>query len=198
MVQSGTGAQASQSVAILFPNAIRLTNTIGKGEIIAFCDESTSWQQSPFGIENPIPEWQRKAAQQDILRQWENILLSDRNPQLELRFFGRETVEGRKLDHILVVDPARGPIHLWVDEAGKLAQLQYPRITPRGFGTQVLDRFVEYKTHEGITMPSRIKTTADGQDYMESRVARIEYNRAITRGELSRMKPGMPGAAPAR
>jgi hypothetical protein len=188
LVQSDGGTKAAQVLRIIAPHVIHLTSELGPGlKMTAFFDGTRSWATSPWGNDEPLVDWQAKAAAQDLVRELEFLLLSDRDPDRTLDYLERTDVQGKPAEGIRIVDKQAGEVKLWIDAAsGEPVKLEYPRIVARGRGPLVTDLFSDVRDVGGIRMPFKISTLSDGAPYMDTVVVKMEYNTGLTVAELAR------------
>lgn len=181
MVNLAADGRAKATFEIVFPNAIRLTTDSPLGEVTAFSDGKTAWASSVLGVDEALPEWQVRAARQDLFRQLEFLLQSDRDPDKKVEFVERSQVEARPADVIQITSGVAGTIRFWIDVAsGDVLELEYRRIVARGTGPVVADFFSDYRwVNNTLRIPFHTHTLSDGQPYMDTRVLRAEYNRGL-------------------
>ena len=194
MVASATGSKARQTVEIIFPRTIRLTNTVETTEITAFFDGVSGWIKSPWGVDDPLPAWQRTAAQQDVGRQLESLLQSDHDSRKTVEYLGSSEAGGNMADVLSISAPGAGAIRLVIDvETGDPLRLEYHRIGPRGPGPLITDFYSDYrKVAFGLRIPFRVRTLSDGKPYMETVITSIEYNRGLRSEVLGRRDFRLP------
>jgi hypothetical protein len=183
-----SGSKAQETVQIIFPTTIRLTTESDLGEITAFFDGTTGWCQTQWGIDDPLPQWQTRAAQQDLFRQLESLLQSNHDPERTVEFVERGEVDAKPADVLQVSSQQGGAIRLWIDVAsGDVLKLEYPRLVPRGKGPVASDFFSDYRwVGQVVRVPFKIRSLADGEPYMDTIVTRIEYNKGIRPEDLAR------------
>ena len=187
MVNLATKERAQATSEVIFPDVIRLTSDSPFGELIAFSDSHSAWASSGLGLDERLPEWQIKASRQDLFRQLETLLQSDRNPDRKVELTERGKVEDRPADILKISSSAAGTIRLWVDAvSGDLLELEYQRVVAGGSGPLVTDFFSDYRwVNKTIRIPFHIHTLSDGQPYMDTEVVRVEYNRGLKSETLS-------------
>jgi zinc protease len=188
LVQPEGGTKPRQVLRIITPRVIHLMSEMGPGmKITAFFDGTRSWATSPWGTDDPLPAWQAQAAAQDLFRQLELLLLSDRDPERTLDSFERTEVQGKPAESVRIVDKNAGEVKLWVDAAsGEPLQIEYRRIVARGQAPVVIDRFSDFRDVGGIRTPFKISTVSDGVPYMDTTVAKVEYNTGLTLADLAK------------
>jgi hypothetical protein len=187
MVNLTSKERAQATSEIIFPDVIRLTSDSPFGELIAFSDSHSAWASSALGLDERLPDWQIKASRQDLFRQLETLLQSDRNPDRKLEFTERSKVDDRPADILKISSGVAGTVRLWVDAvSGDLLELEYQRVVARGSGSLVTDFFSDYRwVNKTIRVPFRIHTLSDGQPYMDTDVVGVEYNRGLKAETLS-------------
>ena len=191
MVNLAADGKAQATFQIVFPNVIRLTTDSPLGKVTAFSDGKTAWAASSLGIDQALPEWQIRAARQDLFRQLESLLQSDRDPDKKVEFVEDSKVEERPANVLQILSPVAGPIRIWVDVAsGDVRKIEYRRIVARGTGPAVTDFFSDYRwVDKTLRVPFYIHTVSDGQPYMDTRVLRAEYNRDLQVETLGQKPP---------
>lgn len=191
MVNLAADGKAEATFQIVFPNVIRLTTDSPLGKVTAFSDGKTAWASSSLGIDQALPEWQIRAARQDLFRQLESLLQSDRDPDKKVEFVEDSKVEERPANVLQISSPVAGSIRLWVDVAsGDVLKIEYRRIVARGTGPVVTDFFSDYRwVDKMLRVPFYIHTVSDGQPYMDTRVLRAEYNRDLQAETLGQKPP---------
>jgi len=189
LVQARTGAKARQTIQIILPRTLRLTNSTGV-QITAFFDGLKGWVQTPWGIDDPLPGWQARAAEQDVFKQLEVLLIVDRQAEVQLAWVEPGGSQEPDADCIEVTSKVGGTVRLWIDaKTGEPIRLEYPRITSRGPGPRVSDSYSDYRVVQGIRVPFRISSVEDGNAYMETLVTSIEYNKGLRFDDLARLEP---------
>ncbi len=181
MLNLAADGRARATWQIIFPNVLCLTTDSPLGEITAFSDGHTGWVSSGMGVDDHLPDWQIRAARQDLFRQIESLLQSDRDPDNKLEFIDHGLVDARPASVLQVSSQAAGVIRLWIDDtSGDLLKIEYRRIVPRGTGPLVTDFFSDYRwVKKTLRIPFYIHTLSDGQPYMDQRILRVEYNRGL-------------------
>jgi len=187
MLESMTGSKASETVEVILPRTIRLTERSGEVEMIAFFDGIGGWIKSPWGADNLLPSWQRDAAQQELMRQLERLLLSDHDKQTTVEYVKSEEVSGRRADVLEIPSPTGGKLRLTTDStSGDVLTLECPRIGPRGIVATVTDFYGDYRrTPNGLRVPFKIQGISDGRPYMQTVITEVEYNQGLRANVLS-------------
>lgn len=190
MVNLATKEKARSTSQIIFPDVIRLTTDSPFGQLIAFCDGQSAWQSSSFGSDNRLPDWQIKASRQDLFRQLESLLQSDRDPERKVEFVERGKVNERPAEILRISSASAGTVRVWVDVAsGDLLEMEYQRVVARGQGPLVADFYSDYRwVNKAVRIPFHIHTLSDGQPYMDTEVVRAEYNKGL-KADVLAQKP---------
>jgi hypothetical protein len=187
MVELSSGATAEETIQILFPRSIRLSMVSGLGDTISYCDGEKGWAVSDLGVDESIAEWQVQAARQDVLRQLEFLVQSDRYSDRSVDFVNRGEIAGRAADELQIKPTEGDPVFLWIDVAsGDVLKLEYPRVVPRGKGPLVTDFYTDYRSAgRSFRIPYKIHTDSDGKPYMDTVVQQIEYNKGLRMEDLA-------------
>lgn len=188
MVNLATPAKARATSQIIFPDVIRLTTESAFGEIIAFSDGQAAWSSSALGMDERLPDWQIKASRQDLFRQLESLLQSDRNPDRKVEFEEHGKVDAKPADILKISSASAGTVRVWIDVAsGDVLEMEYQRVVVRGAGPMVTDFFSDYRwVNKRARVPFHIHTLSDGQPYMDTQVLHAEYNRGLKLEALTR------------
>lgn len=188
LTQGAGSITVKQTMEVSLPSAIRQTNYIGPREIVAFSDGTRGWVKSPWGLDEGLPEWQLRAARQDLFRQLETLVLRNEDPGVHLEVVGSDTIGTRDFVVLRVFLDEDRDVKLWQDvSTGLPSKLEYRRVGLRGLGETVVDTFEEYREVGGLRMPSLIRTSANGEPYMQAAVVEIAYNTGLTAEALARV-----------
>ncbi|MDP2961026.1 MAG: hypothetical protein Q8N71_06340, partial [candidate division Zixibacteria bacterium] len=95
---------------------------------------------------------------------------------LKIQFLGAEEYEGKKLDVILISDPAGNELKIYVDQTTYLPVKQ----TYRGSGmtgpATMEEIFSDFRDVSGVKLPFHQLTNSDGQKFAESKVLEVNIN----------------------
>jgi hypothetical protein len=182
MRENASGAKASETVEVILPSTIRLTQHFENMEVSAFFDGITGWF---------LPSWQRDAAAQELMRQLEVLLQSDRDGRNTIEYVKSGKVEEKAVDVLDISSPTGGKLRLTIDSAsGEALALEYPHIGPRGPVETYAEFYSDYrKLSNGVRVPFKIRTLSDGRPYMETEVGSVRYNLGLRSNVLGRKDP---------
>ena len=152
--QTGSGGNAQQILRVIAPRVIHLTSDVGGAKIAAFFDGTRSWAVSPLGSNDPLPPWQAAAADLDLFRQIEFLLLSDRLPQRTLELLERAEIHGRQADGIRIADQRGSDVKPWIDAGSGGCCSRIPAIVLRR-GSSGADLFATIARCRAFACPSR-------------------------------------------
>jgi hypothetical protein len=190
MTHASSGLKARQTLKAIFPGTLRIFNSTGPvgGGMSAFFDKGQGWISSAVSLDRQLPAWQVRAAQQDLMRQLEWLLMSGALSDRRITFVETREVQGRSSSGIEIHDSEAGSVRLWIEvSTGDPVALQYRRVGPQGEREQVVDYYSDYQWQNGIRTPRRIMTRADGQPYMETVVLTVAYNSRLRTDELAKV-----------
>jgi len=190
MLNLASKEKARTTSQIIFPDVIRLSTESPLGEVTAFSDGQSAWASFALGTDDRLPEWQMKASRQDLFRQLESLLQSDRLAGRKVEFAEHGQVEKKAADILKISSPSSGSVRLWVDAAsGDVLELEYQRVVARGEGPLVTDFYSDYRwVNKTVRVPFHTHTISDGQPYMDTQVLRADYNRGL-KVEVLNQKP---------
>jgi len=188
-----SGAEAQETLQLLSSGAIRLEAASPLGETTSFYGGKTAWSVTEIGLDTSLPEWQLKAARQDLFRQLEFLVQSDHDPERSVEFVESDQVAGRAADVIEISSPEAGKVRLWIDSAsGDVVKGEYPRIVSRGVGPRVTDFYSDYQwVDKLVRIPVKTHTLSDGQPYIDTIVVNSKYNQGL-RAEDMQKPPSQP------
>ncbi len=190
MVNLSTKEKARSTSQIIFPDVIRLSSDSPFGQIIAFCDGQTAWESSSLGFDNRLPNWQITASRQDLYRQLETLVLSDRYPDRKVEAAERGKVNGRPADSLKISSASAGTVRIWVDAgSGDLLEMEYQRVVAKGEGPLINEFYSDYRwVNKTVRVPFHIHTLSDGEPYMDTEIVRAEYNKGL-KADVLAQKP---------
>lgn len=180
LAQAGTPSKSRQVLKVIVPGAIHLANDVNGIAITAFSDGKRSWVSSPWGSDDPLPEWQQKAANLDLMRQLEILLVSDTRPELTIEPVDRRNLDSGPADGVRVTSKNGADVTVWIDvKSGDPVRLEYLRPVAQGKSPSVVERFSEFRVVDGIRTPFKVSTLSDGIPYMDTVVEKLEYNTGL-------------------
>jgi hypothetical protein len=108
-------------------------------------------------------------------------------------FGGETTADGRKMTRLLVTKNLTETFAVLLDLETKMIVLRVESRTSAGGRTlQVLTRYDDYRTVEGVMLPHRVTVIADGAVKQQTVIERIDANPALTAETFARPKAGAP------
>jgi zinc protease len=159
----------------IFPDKIRQEISMPFGTMVTVFDGEKGWMTSPQGTQN-LPESQLKEVRSEFFRSHFHLFLAD---DLKVQFMGEESVEDKKVDGILISDPAGNQLTMYVDQVTHLpVKESYEGTTMMGPGT-VEEIFSDYREVSGVKTPFSITSLANGQKMAETKILEVNFNTQI-------------------
>ena len=156
----------------IFPDKVRQDITMPFGTQSLVFDGEKGWVSAPQGTQD-LPESQIKETKADLFRSFINLFQAT---DLKIQFLGAEEYEGKKLDVILISDPAGNELKIYVDQTTYLPVKQ----TYRGSGmtgpATMEEVFSDFRDVSGVKLPFHQLTNSDGQKFAESKVLEVNVN----------------------
>lgn len=145
------------------------------GTMVTVFDGEKGWMTSPQGTQD-LPESQLKEVRSELFRSHFHLFLAD---DLKARFMGEESLEDKKVDVILISDPAGNQLKMYVDQVTHLPLKEsYQGTTMMGPGT-VEEIFSDYREVSGVKTPFSITSLANGQKIAETKILEVNFNTQI-------------------
>ena len=167
--------QISSTVFHIFPDKVRQEMSMPFGTMVTVFDGEKGWMTSPQGTQD-LPESQLKEVRSELFRSHFHLFLAD---DLKARFMGEESLEDKKVDVILISDPAGNQLKMYVDQVTHLPLKEsYQGTTMMGPGT-VEEIFSDYREVSGVKTPFSITSLANGQKIAETKILEVNFNTQI-------------------
>jgi predicted Zn-dependent peptidase len=167
--------QISSTVFHIFPDKVRQEISMPFGTMVTVFDGEKGWMTSPQGTQD-LPESQLKEVRSELFRSHFHLFLAD---DLKVQFMGEESLEDKKVDVILISDPAGNQLKMYVDQMTHLpAKESYQGTTMMGPGN-VEEIFSDYREVSGVKTPFSIKSFANGQKVAETKILEVNFNTQI-------------------
>ncbi|MCJ7578557.1 MAG: insulinase family protein [candidate division Zixibacteria bacterium] len=167
--------QLSSTGFHIFPDKIRQEISMPFGTIVTVFDGEKGWMMSPQGTQD-LPESQLKEVRSEFFRSHFHLFLAD---DLKAQFMGEESLEDKKVDVILISDPAGNQLKMYVDQMTHLPLKEsYQGTTMMGPAT-VEEIFSDYREVSGVKTPFSITSLANGQKIAETKILEVNFNTQI-------------------
>ena len=145
------------------------------GTMVTVFDGEKGWMVSPQGTQD-LPESQLKEVRSDLFRSHFHLFVAE---GLKVQFMGEESLEDKKVDVILISDPAGDQLKMYVDQVSHLPLKEsYQGTTMMGPGT-VEEIFSDYREISMVKIPFSITSFANGQKVTETKISEINFNTQI-------------------
>jgi hypothetical protein len=188
LTDGASASKADRTLQIVPPSIILQRDLLaGAMGIQAFFDGESGVIRSQWGLD-ALPDWQLAAARQDVFRQLETLLLSDRMPSRTVSFVDRQKLDKGDADVVEIAEGEQMKVRLWIDAgSGELRKMSYPQMTTRGEGPPREDLYDDPVEFDGVRLPSRITTVQQGAPVMEILVKNVRYNTGLDAAALKKI-----------
>ena len=167
--------QISTTSFHIFPDKIRQEISMPFGTIATVFDGEKGWMSTPQGTQD-LPESQLREIKSELFRSHFHLFLAD---DLQVQFMGEESLEDKKVDVILISDPAGNQLKMYVDQITRLPLKEsYHGTTMMGPAT-VEEIFSDYREVSGLMVPFSITSFANQQKMAETKILEINFNTQI-------------------
>jgi len=159
----------------IFPDKIRQEMSMPFGTIVTVFDGEKGWISTPQGTQD-LPESQLRELKSELFRSHFHLFLAE---DLRGQFLGEESVDDKKVDVILISDPAGNQVKKYVDQKTHLPLKEsYHGTTMMGPAT-VEQTFSDYREISGVKVPFSITSFANQQKMAETKILEINFNTQI-------------------
>ncbi len=167
--------QISMITFHIFPDKIRQEMSMPFGTIVTVFDGEKGWMASPQGTQD-LPESQLKEIKSELFRSHFHLFLAE---DLKVQFIGEESLDDKKVDVILLSDPAGNQLKMYVDQVTGLPLKESYHGTSMMGPATVEQIFSDYREVSGVKIPFSIKSFASGQKMAETKILEINFNTQI-------------------
>lgn len=171
-------------VDVVAPYVLRqeIDSNIGKIKVVS--DGEKAWKKTTQGVEELPPDAVRfQRAETDR----GNILFGEVPPEGDIRYRGEETVDGKTVDVIEIVDVGGAPLRLFLErERRDLVKMMYVGDV-RGAGmTQVEEYFSDFRDVDGFRMRFTRRVVRNGKESSRSTASSYRVNTGLRSEDLLR------------
>ena len=168
---------AKQTNQWISSGAVKQTQELPFGKIIAYYDGSSNWLSSPQGTMD-MPAQVVRQIQGEKMRSFFELLLADRNPALTVTAVA---------DNAVTVTPKDGDsVRIEFDPASGLpARYSYRSVGMQG-PTNVTMQLSDWRDVAGVRLPHKLVIEQGGQKFADGTVSEWKLNSGLTTQELSK------------
>lgn len=187
-------ARVTSEQSVTTPDNMQLT--IGLTALIDYPDRALFEQQTPMGavtltmdgdamtMVTPQGTMQAPPAVQRQIRSslWRNLpYLVQRADEVAVQYVGTEEVDGVTAEVLRIEPPQGAPFRMYLNaETTEPMALAYQGMNMMGAPVETMDRLEDYRAVDGVRLPFRIVSTADGQPAADTKVTNVELNVPVT------------------
>jgi zinc protease len=167
---------AKQTNQWMSSGAMRQSQELPFGKIVAFYDGKTNWLASPQGTIDMPPQVLRQM-QGEKMRSFFELLLADRNPALTVNAVADNAIE--------IAAKGADSVRVELDPTGLPARYTYQSMGMQG-PTSVTSNFSDWRDVGGIRLPYKVVIEQGGKKFAEATVSEWKINSGLTTEELSK------------
>ncbi|MBU1702256.1 MAG: insulinase family protein [Candidatus Eisenbacteria bacterium] len=176
ITQGGNSLTIDAVIWTIFPNRMRLEQTLPFGAMIQVLDGDEGWVETPMG-NRPLPLSQIEDMKADLVR--DPVYFLSHHSQLTAQSLGRKTVDGS--DYDLVHIPSR-QVADWViylnPENHQIERMDYKAQSRTG-PVSATSIFTDWEPTGGIRFPRSMEVRHNGEDLMRLLMKEVEINPGI-------------------
>jgi outer membrane lipoprotein-sorting protein len=142
-------------------------------KIVQAFDGTTGWMA--MGAMPPQPMPQNAALKQQA--EFDSVFINYRELGRNIELVGKETLDGKETYHLKVTSKDGPVMDYYLDADTGLERKFVATVEgPGGMKQQVENRFDDFKTVDGRTMPHTIRTLANGNEVAVMKIQKVEFN----------------------
>ena len=176
---SSMGMEMPLEVYMKYPDKIKMVYSFSGQNMITVFDGEKGYMVNPMtGSSQPValtPEQTRQIQENNTFR---NQLL-DYLDKGKLAFEGEEAVAGKPSFKLKAIVEGAGPIYMFIDKGSYLLVKSSATVEQMGTKMNVETFMTDYSSHDGIFMPKKTTTTANGMEAAVITYDKIELNLPI-------------------
>lgn len=167
--------QISGTSTHVYPDKVAQEMSTPGGTFTIVFDGQKGWFAGPQGSQD-LPESQLKNTRSELFRSFTNLFQAS---DLKVQYLAEEESEGKKLDVLLISDPAGDEMKLYVDETTYLPVKESYRGQGMMGPSNIEEIFSDFRDVSGVKFPFVQVTNADGKKYAETKILDIKVNAQV-------------------
>lgn len=165
----------------VYPDRMAAVLVLPFGEITQVMAGDKGWMKSPMGSQD-MPTAEMKDMKASFFREQMNLMRLAAEKKLTVQHLGEETVGTVKCEVLNLSDDAGNSVKMYVDAKTGLPVKQSYRGNTQAGPAAMEESYDMWKAVDGIQFPFKTVTTADGKEYITSRVTSITLNAEVDEG----------------
>ncbi|MDE2847595.1 MAG: insulinase family protein [Gemmatimonadota bacterium] len=164
---------------VAFPDKSKTTMQTPMGDIDMTLTGDQAWVVDPMGNTQPLPDQQRDSMREEL---WRNLVFLYNRMDAEgltVQHTGREEIEGRATEVLLITPPGLNPFKLYLDAETMLPYKKAGQSMSQQGPVEAESTMSDYREVEGIKLPFKESMKQNGNPSGESVTQTIEINPEI-------------------
>lgn len=164
---------------VAFPDKSKTTMQTPMGDIDMTLIDDQAWVVDPMGNTQPLPDQQRDSMREEL---WRNLVFLYNRMDAEgltVQHTGREEIEGRATEVLLITPPGLNPFKLYLDAETMLPYKKAGQSMSQQGPVEAESTMSDYREVEGIKLPFKESMKQNGNPSGESVTQTIEINPEI-------------------
>ncbi len=167
--------QISAASTEVFPDKVAQEMTTPGGTFSVVFDGQKGWFVGPQGSQD-LPESQLKNTKAQLFRSFINLFQAS---DLQVQYLSEEESEGRKLDVLLITDPAGNEMKFYVDKVTNLPVKESFRGQGMMGPSNMEEIFSDFRDASGVKLPFMQVTNSEGKKFSETKIVEIKVNTQV-------------------
>ena len=164
---------------VAFPDKSKTTMQTPMGDIDMTLTGDQAWVVDPMGNTQPLPDQQRDSMREEL---WRNLVFLYNRMDAEgltVQHTGREEIEGRATEVLLITPPGLNPFKLYLDAETMLPYKKAGQSMSQQGPVEAESTMSDYREVGGIKLPFKESMKQNGNPSGESVTQTIEINPEI-------------------
>jgi predicted Zn-dependent peptidase len=184
-IKTPAGEMAIQGThEFVLPDRIRQEMQTPMGQISMVITPDDAFVNTPMGVQ-PLPGSQRDDMLK-TMRRTSLVLLKNRtDPAFDVRYAGKETVEGVECE-LIGITYADESVLFAVDPSGRVLKTSHRGTGPQGVPGEIVTLHSDYREADGLWFPFKEQTLFDGEPAGSTVVQEISVNHQVDEAMFAR------------
>ena len=145
------------------PDKVKQTMRTPMGTIDMIVSGDQAWVVDPMGNTQPLPDQQRNAILENLWRSVFYLYGRLDEEGLQVQHLGKEEIEGKAVEALLITPPGFNPFRLYVDAETMIPVKAAGQTLGRQGPVEAESTMSDYREVDGILMPFKDTSTENGQ-----------------------------------
>lgn len=171
--------QLTVTETVLLPDKTKQVMEMPQGKRIQVLNANDGWKQIGPSI-NDLTEAEKREMKRGLFRDTIRIFQISKSEDLGIKYFGEESVGGRKLYVLHIKNKSGDFFNLYIDAQNFLLGKKTYHGTSEVGLAMLEEIYSDYREVEGIKIPFHTEVRADGRKFIDSVVVDAKFNLEIS------------------